>query len=107
LESKCYQGTTPITELASTIDKNGKNGHLITIMVVNKGAEIQADNKIFNTAKQGHNVIRISGNAGATEPVGKLLAWTPIHEHIATEPRRSVIQVELNTIFWGRYELML
>jgi hypothetical protein len=102
LNVKCEKRTAPATQLTRTIRKNGENGHLITIMVVDKGAEIEADNKKFNAAKQGHNVIRISGNASGTEPVATQLTWTVIHEHSAAEPRGTVIQVELDTIYWGR-----
>ena len=107
MEMKCMEGSTATSPpLTGTIEKNGKNNHLITIMVVNKGAEITANNKIFNTAKQGHNVIKISGNASETEKVGKVLTWKVIHEHNAAAPCGTVVQVELDTIYWGRYEKM-
>jgi hypothetical protein len=105
-EMKCHAGNTANSHFSGTIEKNGTNGHLITIMVVNKGAKITANNKPFNAANQGHNVYRIRGNVSETEKVSKQLTWTVIHEHNDAEPLGTVVQIELDTIYWGRYERM-
>jgi len=106
LEMKCWEDTTDTAALEDTIKKNGQNGHLITIMVVNKGANIQNGNVNFHAAKLGHNVIRISGDASQESTVSKVLTWNVIYEHVPATLLGTVVQVELDAIYWGRYDMM-
>lgn len=114
LEINCVAGTTGTCtgscsgfSSGSGVVEKERNDHLITIIVVvNKGAEITSDNKTFNATKQNHHVVRIRGNASPTQTVGNVLAWESVHEHNVSAPCGTVVQVRLDTIYWGRCDLM-
>lgn len=108
VELKCYPDkAAPTDTLIKTIlnTKDGKVGVNVTIMVVTKGVEDIRTPK-FNEAKVGCTVARIRGDASAAKAVGTSLTWEVLHDSGSFPVNPLVIQVDLESIFFGRNDAM-
>lgn len=108
LEAKCYQDNIPTDQLIKTMKNSVKNDHIVTIMVVTKAGTIQDANKEYKMAKEKKdcNVIRIRGNADESLKVASQLSCELISDHIINIDAPTVIMIDLESIYFGRYEKM-
>jgi hypothetical protein len=105
MEAKCYEKGAPKTEFTRAINNHVNKMRFITIMVVTDANEMKIS-KTVNKARKGPNVVKITGNATAANPVATELTWTAIRTAHAESPGDTVVQIMLDSIYFGRYELM-
>ena len=97
--------------LLKTIKNAIQNGNLITIMIVTKFGTIRSTYQTFKEAVTGANVAIIEGNACRDLLVATELKWERLdssHDDNVTAmpPKHSVILIDLDSIYYNRYEAM-
>jgi len=107
-EVKCYRDKVPTAELMKTIYNTIKNDNLITIMVVTNFVDINLSNSVFDSVTEEINVFMIRGNANTNYEVATELQFEPVHvcKDCSNVPIRTVIIINLSSIFYGRYDCM-
>ena len=109
LEVKCYQRNVPTDQLIQTIRNTSKNDCFITVMVVTKFGFIQRTNQKFKDATVEVDVAIIKGNASENLPVATELNWEHLTfkgPNMATTPKHTVILIDLESIYYDRYNCM-
>lgn len=92
----------------ATIKNHTKSGRTLTIVVVTDAASTNSSKSVaFSKAKQGPNVVRVTGNASKEQPVASVLKWETLSSGAGGESvGNTVIQIVLESIYFGRTEAM-
>ena len=107
LEIVCDTGKMSTATFQSIIKNHTDSGRTLTIVVAADSTSTNRKSAAFRKAKQGPNVIRVSGNASKEQRVASTLKWESLNSAEGGESaENTVIQVVLESIYFGRAKAM-